>query len=159
MRMMARNMLSERFRLAVHVEDRPTDIYILEVGKNGPKIAKSTEPPDGIRAVLHGGLGSKSTTMDALAVWLAIWYVGRPVLNQTGLTGRYKLRMEFAPFRADDWSAMSGGPAIESQTQRPGSDLPDVFDAIQRQLGLKLTARRVPLPTVILDHAEPPTEN
>jgi uncharacterized protein (TIGR03435 family) len=108
---------------------------------------------------LHGGLGSKSTTMDALAEDLALWYVGRPVLNQTGLVGRYKLRIEFAPFRADDWSAMSGGPAIESQAQRPGSDLPDIFDAIQRQLGLKLTARRMPLPTVILDHAEPPTEN
>jgi uncharacterized protein (TIGR03435 family) len=69
--------------------------------------------------------------------------LGSPVQDQTGLTGEYDLRMEYVPRSAD--------------TVDPG---PDVLDAVQAQLGLKLVSKKVPVETLVIDHAEKvPTEN
>ncbi len=69
--------------------------------------------------------------------------LGSPVQDQTGLTGKYDLRMEYVPRSAD---------AVD-----PG---PDVLDAIGQQLGLKLVSKKVPVETLVIDHADRvPTEN
>ena len=69
--------------------------------------------------------------------------LGSPVQDQTGLTGKYDLRMEYVPRSAD---------AVD-----PG---PDVLDAIERQLGLKLVSKKIPVEILVIDHAEKiPTEN
>jgi uncharacterized protein (TIGR03435 family) len=68
--------------------------------------------------------------------------LGSPVQDQTGLTGKYDLRIEFVP------------PAQDAD---PG---PDIRDAIQRQLGLSLVSKKVPVEILVVDHAEKvPTGN
>jgi len=69
--------------------------------------------------------------------------LGSPVQDQTGLTGKYDLRIEYVPRSADSVD--------------PG---PDVLDAIQQQLGLRLVSKKVPVEILVIDHAEKvPTEN
>ena len=64
--------------------------------------------------------------------------VGRPVLDKTGLTGRYEIQMEFAP------EGVADGPSI--------------LEALQN-LGLKLEAGKGPIEILVIDHVERPTEN
>jgi len=75
------------------------------------------------------------------------------------LTGRYKFRLEYARPNLDAETAIPGATAAENQTPSPNSDAPSIFNAIQTQLGLRLTMRKMPMPILIVDQAEPPTEN
>jgi uncharacterized protein (TIGR03435 family) len=68
-------------------------------------------------------------------------YIGDPVLDETGLTGRYDLNLDFTI----DESLSAEGPRI--------------FEAVQDQLGLKLEARKGPVEVVVIDHAEKPSGN
>ena len=83
--------------------------------------------------------GSKAS-MASLADHLA-GKAGRPVIDKTGLTGEYDFRLEWASEQAAD------------------STLPSLFTAIQEQLGLKLQPSKGPVDTLVIDHAEMPSEN
>ena len=74
--------------------------------------------------------------------------LGRPVVDQTGITGEVDAHLTFAPEQAAD-------PSL------PPSDvaLPSIFTAIQEQLGLKLDSAKGPVEILVVDHAERPTEN
>jgi uncharacterized protein (TIGR03435 family) len=78
-------------------------------------------------------------------------FLGSPAEDQTGFTGKYDVHVEFVP-------APSGGAAVGDNTAaEPGADL---FGAVQSQLGLKLTPKKVPVEMLVVDHAEKiPTEN
>jgi len=79
--------------------------------------------------------------MSGVADFLA-HLLGSPVQDQTGLTGKYDLRIEYVP------------PSPDAD---PG---PDIRDAIQQQLGLRLVSKKVPVETLVIDHAEKvPTGN
>jgi uncharacterized protein (TIGR03435 family) len=68
--------------------------------------------------------------------------VGYPVVDKTGITGNYDIKLSYAP--AND----------------PNSNLPDLFTALQEQLGLKLESQKVPVEILVIDHVDRiPTEN
>jgi uncharacterized protein (TIGR03435 family) len=69
----------------------------------------------------------------------------RPVIDRTGLTGRFDIDFKSAPMRA--------GP------NAPASDLPSVFTAVQEQLGLKLEPSTAPIPVLVIDRIEMPVED
>jgi uncharacterized protein (TIGR03435 family) len=80
-------------------------------------------------------------------------YAGRPVIDKTGLTGSYDFTLK--------WSTQAGNPALFGLP--PGAppppadpDAPDVFTAVQEQLGLKLESARGPVPVVVVDRLEKP---
>lgn len=97
----------------------------------------------------------RSTKLNATAPEIATFLgglAGAPAEDHTGLSGTYDVHVEYVPRPA-------GGPgdAPTGVASEPG---PDVLDAIQAQLGLKLTPRKVPVETLVIDHAEKvPTEN
>jgi uncharacterized protein (TIGR03435 family) len=76
---------------------------------------------------------------------------GRPVVDQTGLTGNYDFTLSFRPILPPDAS-----PDALTPEQR---DLPTLFDALRTQLGLRLTATRGPVDHLVIDHIEKPTAN
>jgi len=97
---------------------------------------------------LMGGLLEAETTMDMLAQALRP-YAGRMVVNRTGLSGAYHMRMSF------DMRFGNSGPGLAPVPDAP----PSVFTALREQLGLKLEPAKVARETVIIDHLEHPTED
>ncbi len=69
--------------------------------------------------------------------------LSRPVADGTGLAGNYDYRFEFAP--------QTGGAPDADSNDNTG---PDVFSAVQSQLGLKLIAKKVPVDMLIIDNAD-----
>jgi uncharacterized protein (TIGR03435 family) len=144
-RQMLQALLGDRFKLAVHAEKREMPIFALVTAKGGSKLVTTNE-----NGTLTGGRGRINITGadDALAI-LAFelsWRLGRPVIDQTGLKGRYELTLNWTE---DD------GPSLASNA----SSGPSLFTAIQEQLGLKLEATKGPVPVLVIDHAEKPSEN
>jgi uncharacterized protein (TIGR03435 family) len=80
------------------------------------------------------------------------WIVGRPVLDRTGLSGRWDGSLEFVP-------AFLPGPNPDSApVENPAADSgPNLLSAIQEQLGLRLEPAKAPVEVLVVDHAERPT--
>jgi uncharacterized protein (TIGR03435 family) len=82
-------------------------------------------------------------------VWIVMREVARPVINRTGLTGRYDLDLTFLP---DSGPMTINGNAINA-------DAPSLTTAVREQLGLRLESGRAPVDVVVIDRVSPPTEN
>ncbi len=142
-------LLKERFQLAVHREAKEMPVYDLVVAKDGLKIsifdpAHPPVPParNGAESMIIG-----AGTMSQLAD-LMTRTAGRPVLDKTGLAGRYGYAMTFSPITTQ----------LPDNTPDPGAL--DFFAAVKQQLGLRLEAKRETLDILIVDHAERiPAEN
>jgi uncharacterized protein (TIGR03435 family) len=78
---------------------------------------------------------------------------GRPVIDRTGLSGYFALKLEFA---ADAGVGSPLGPPPPGPVPAAPPDTPSLFAAIQEQLGLKLDARREPTEVLVIDRAEQP---
>ena len=93
----------------------------------------------------------RGVTMEMLAAQLSS-RVGRPVVDRTGLAGRFDLDVEFAPqpLRSD-----GSDPALGD---RPSSDAPSIYTALTEQLGLKLESRKQQVDVTVIDSVEHPVE-
>jgi uncharacterized protein (TIGR03435 family) len=143
--LMVQALLADRFQLKVHQETRQLPVYALVVTKDGPKFKPSKvygTTIDTGRTRLH--IAGSDDTISILARELA-QVLGRVVLNQTGLSGRYDLSLRWTP---DDAAALA-----PSSPDAP----PDIFTAIQEQLGLKLESAKGPVPVLIIDSVEMPS--
>jgi uncharacterized protein (TIGR03435 family) len=142
--LMVQVLLADRFKLVAHQETRQLPVYALVVAKGGPKFK-----PSGIngttistgRARLH--VAGTDDTVALLARELA-QVLGRVVLNNTGISGRYDLTLQWTP---DD-----AGPPDPNMP-------PGIFTAIQEQLGLKLESTKGSVPVLVLDQVETPSAN
>jgi uncharacterized protein (TIGR03435 family) len=146
-RLMLQSLLADRFQLKVHREIKEGPVYALVVGKNGPRLKVSK--PDEESSITASGNRTANITManqtaDRLALQLAD-SLDRPVIDKTGLTGHYDIKLTWIPEYA-------GAP-------RPGSDDVDIFTAVQEQLGLKLEPQKAPIEILVVDHAERPSDN
>jgi uncharacterized protein (TIGR03435 family) len=154
---MLRTMLSDRFKLAFHREPRVFSIYVLETSKTGSKLKPSsaapTDQPYLISTVYPQKIvmPAKNASMADFVSVLQRAILDRPVVDKTGLTGRYDFNLEWAP----DESQFNGDvrPAPSEAADPP------LFTAIEQQLGLRLEATRGPVDTIVVDHADPPTPN
>jgi len=146
---MLQSLLKERFNLSAHLEKKEVPVYDLVVAKDGPKFKRLDPshippalPPNGAASMIMGPM-----TMIQLAGSLTS-ATGRPVMNKTGLDGTYFCAVAFSPL------------TTESNGKTSDSDPLDIFQAVQRQLGLKLEPAKAPLDILVVDRAERvPTEN
>jgi uncharacterized protein (TIGR03435 family) len=145
-RQLLQSLLAERFRLSVHREKREAPVYALVRGR-GPKLKESeAETPCRSAGKANAATVISSFTncpIDALLRVLA-GAADRPVLDQTGLTGHYDFKIEFAR-----------DPAAATAD----SDVPTLFTAVQDQLGLKLESQKGTVEVTVIDRVERPTEN
>ncbi len=156
---MMRKLIVERFKLKFHQEKRELSVYVFSVGKDGPKnLTKSLStnflPGFGFGPDPGGMVSSaQNATMAEFAdMVLQGRLMDRPVLNQTGIEGRYDFKVTFMP----DESLFGGhGPPIPV-SENPA---PNFFTALQEQLGLKLEATKAPADVMVIDHVEKPSEN
>jgi len=146
---MVRKLLVERFGLKLHHEQREMPVFALTVAKGGAKLARSKGDPNGLprdEGVGGGVIRTHhfiNTSMADLALLLLL-DVDRPIVDQTGLQGRYDFQLR--------WSR------DEANTSDPNAP-PGLFTAFQEQLGLKLEPVRAPADVLVIDHVERPSAN
>jgi uncharacterized protein (TIGR03435 family) len=98
---MVRKLLADRFHLKVHHEQRQLSVYAITVAKGGPKMTKTTSPPDEpITFMFHdlGDLTVRNLTIKDFAMWFQeSGNTDKPVVDRTGLTDRYDFTLKWTP--------------------------------------------------------------
>lgn len=147
---LVRKILAERFGLKAHTETREMPVYALTVAKGGSKLTKSAGDPNGRMAENDNENGGQmnmrmtNSTMSDFGL-LIKGYVDRPVVDQTGLTGRYDFKLAWA--------------FDESKAPTDGSAAPSLFTAVQEQIGLKLEPVKARADVLVVDNVERPGAN
>jgi uncharacterized protein (TIGR03435 family) len=136
------SLLASRYQLALHTETRTLPSYALVPAKNGVK-PQSVEAADSGLGWGTGSIRGAASSIADLAETLAS-VLQHPVLDQSGLSGLFKVNLKFAPI-----------PPDPNYT----GDAPSIFDALQQQMGLKLSTTRGPVKVLIIDRAEKPSPN
>ena len=141
-------LLGERFHLKLHRETRTLPVYSLLVDKDGPKFkegdgGESSVIPDPATATVRYA----NYPMSALAAMLSVMpSTGRPVLDRTGLTGKYT-------FTANLFDVPAGLTAADGKAAIRRSETP-AFTALREQLGLKLEPDRAAIEILVIDNAD-----
>jgi uncharacterized protein (TIGR03435 family) len=162
---LVQQLLADRFHLEFHNEMKEMPVFELTVAKGGSKLQSADEPkrpisgdtapvPSREGMPRAGGFRSGPGQMSGSAVPLATLVqalsqsVGRPVIDKTNLAGFFTFTLNWAP---DQLRV----PGTESQN----ANGPDLVTALQEQLGLKLESTKAPVPVIVIDHVERPSEN
>jgi uncharacterized protein (TIGR03435 family) len=157
MRQRLQALLADRFQLTIHRETKEAPVYALVVAKNGPKLQESKE--GGPRLMMgRGQLNGQGALMEMLANVLS-GQLGRPVLDKTGLQGKYDFKLEFTPDPGQGAGPFGGlGPGPDAPPP-PDPNGPSLFAAIQEQLGLRLESTKGPVEMIVIDRVEKSSEN
>ena len=162
-RPMLQSLLAERFQLKFHKETKEMPVYALVAGK-GPHKMKASETPAGDpqqRGMMRIGRGQASlqgTNMAGL-VQLLSQQLGRPVIDKTGIEGRFDVELRWTPEPGQGGGPFGGAPPPPEAIAQSDNSGPSIFTAIQEQLGLKLDSTKGPVEIMIIDSATKPTEN
>jgi uncharacterized protein (TIGR03435 family) len=170
-----RSLLAERFSLAVHRETRTMPVYALQLarrdGSLGPALAQSAidcpalmtavrtgggpPPPAAQRCGYRGRIGRlESSGMPLSELGLALSpRLGRPVVDQTGLTGTWDLTLTFA---ADSTQIPAGTLAPDAPPPVANPEAPPLATALQEQLGIRLVSTTAPVEMLIVDRVSRP---
>lgn len=155
--LMLQTLLAQRFKLALHREKKVMQIYALEVAKGGVKLHESAEDDKGESGCSRSFAETPGATLAAVCHKMTSaniaqqvqslapgYFTDGPVLDRSDLKGVYDFKLEW----------------ITRVEANNGSDGPTIFDAVQKQLGLKLDGRKGSVEVLVIDHCEKdPTEN
>lgn len=153
-------LLADRFQLEVHREKKESPVYFLRQARGGSKLTatgEGTHVSGGLR-VGRGLLAGSMTRMSFLAQTLS-QIMGRPVLDQTGLTDKYDFELRWTPDQSSANSALGGQLPVRPDAQPADQNIPTIFTALQEQLGLKLESGRAPVDVIVIDRAEKASAN
>jgi uncharacterized protein (TIGR03435 family) len=156
---MVQKLLADRFKLTFHRDKKELAVYAITVGKNGPKLTKSEGNPSGLPGLFFRGLGvlpATNATIADLAGVMQGAVLDRPVVDQTGLTGRWDFTLTWTPDEFQ-FAGMRGG--MPPPANDAAAAAPDLFTAMQEQLGLKLESTKAPAEVFVIDRVAKPTDN
>ena len=137
-----RQLIEERFKLRFHRMSRISSVYVLSVGKGGPKMKLADHRPHMVAPDVPGHLESHSTYMWQLTEDLEN-QLNCIVRDETGLQGTYDYELDWTPDDAKHSESLG----------------PSLFTAMKEQIGLKLELQRRPLDVMYIDHIERPSPN
>jgi uncharacterized protein (TIGR03435 family) len=179
LRLMLQSLLEDRFRLKVHRATREAPVYALVVAKGGPKIRLSEDqvspdvsgrapqgagPNHGAIRVGVGNLVGNAVPLSLFVTFLS-QRLDRLAIDDTHLTGRFNIRLQWAPDAGETLFDQSGNPLPSTIIDMKGMTVatdpsgPSIFSAIQEQLGMKLESRRSPIEVLVIDRVERPSTN
>ncbi len=143
---MYRKLLVERFHLTLHIEKKEQSVYAIRLANSGPKLGKSLSGTSQQIDISGGPSGMRFTnaSMGDFRLLLQSTMPDRPVVDQTGLAGRFNFFLKWTPDGV--------------QTDDPNAP-PSIFTAVQEQLGLRLEPIKAPVDLLVIDHVERPSEN
>jgi uncharacterized protein (TIGR03435 family) len=139
-RRMVQALLADRFQLKMHDETRELPIYTLVVAKGGAQLGEVQSNGTTI-SLGRDHLEVQGNDSVALLAEQLAKLLGRVVVDRTGITGRYDIKLKWAP---DDSTDASG---------------PSIYTALQEQIGLKLEAGKGPVKVLVIDRVQQPSEN
>jgi len=153
---MLQSLLVERFKLKLHRATKEVQGYALVVSKGGPKLQPSKEEDypriiGGDATIALRSTVGRNASMRGLAGSLTNLGLG-PVVDQTGLDGRYDFEFSFD-------RDLLGNPKGESAPTPAPQSGPSIFSALEESLGLRLVPQKVHAEYFVIDSAEKPTEN
>jgi uncharacterized protein (TIGR03435 family) len=154
---MLKKLMADRFQLAFHNDKKELSVYVIVVAKDGPKLTKSTGDPDAAGALFFRGLGQlpgRNVTMADLAGVMQSAVLDRPVIDKTGLPGRWDFSLNWTP---DEFQFASFGPRPTPQPETENA--PNLFTAFQQQLGLKLESTKAMADVFVVDKVAKPSDN
>lgn len=166
-----RNLLAERFKLAAHLEQREMDVFVLAVSHDGPKLAASKASSDDDGECVPGNgvprdrhFVCRHITMEQLAKRLQVWapaYVDRLVVDETKLAGAFDFRLDWTPAGFMNIGGPGQNtPSGSAQPVTPATAGVTLPDALEGELGLRLSRAKRRMPVLVFDHIERvPTEN
>jgi uncharacterized protein (TIGR03435 family) len=156
---MLQKLLTDRFALKFHKDQKEMGAYVLTVGKDGPKLKQNTSNPNGLPGLFFGPIGTlhvMNATMQNFTGLMQSAVLDRPVVDKTGLTGRWDFTLKWTP----DESQFAGmGVKIPPPSADDPNPAPPLFTAIQEQLDLKLEAQKTAVPVLVIDHVDHPSPN
>jgi uncharacterized protein (TIGR03435 family) len=176
MRPMLRSLLAERFKLVAHNETREMPIYALVKarpdGKLGPNLSPAAVDCAAVMRGRRGGpppappqpgqkmecgfmigfgrMNAGGMPMSNLAQSLSP-QVGRIVLDRTELPGNYDFELTYSPEGLGSGFPGGGPPLLNGGPPPVDPNMPNLFTALQEQLGLKLDSQRGPVEVVVID--------
>lgn len=154
---MLQKLLADRFQLTLHRDKKQLTVYALTVGKNGPKLTRSEAASPIPNLIFRAGNWPvRNATMEEFAGVMQA-HLDRPVVDQTGLKGRFDFQLQWTPDETP--FASPGGPGEPPKPPERADSLPDFFTAIQQQLGLKLESTKAQVDVLVIDKVEKPSEN
>lgn len=158
---MLQHLLEERFHIKMHRETKQIAGYNLVVDSGGPKLADH-DPEDHLMLPIQPGPGGsrqgKNVSMQYFAFYLS-QDLGQTVVDQTGLKGHFDFNVKWGydgPMML--LPAPPGSPVAADLPAGPPSGA-SVFEALRKQLGLRLDKAKVPTLQIVIDHIEKFTDN
>lgn len=155
---MVQKLLADRFKLTFHRDKKELGVYALTVAKGGHKLTKSEGDPNGLPGLFFRGLGNlpaRNANMSDFAGVMQGAVLDRPVVDQTGITGRFDFVLLWTP---DEFQFGGMGAKVPPPANNAAAP-PDLFTAMQEQLGLKLESTKAPAEVFVVDSAAKPTDN
>jgi uncharacterized protein (TIGR03435 family) len=147
--------LVDRFQFKYHMEKKELSVYAITQPPNTKHKMAEAAPGQNLPSLLFprpGLLPARNATMKDFAEVLQTAVLDRPVINQTTLQGRFDFTLDWTP---DEFQFTSFGPL----PKLPDTGKPNIFQAFQDQLGLKLESTKAPTDVIVIDKAEKPSDN
>jgi uncharacterized protein (TIGR03435 family) len=150
MKLMLRALLTDRFHLSFHREQREMKALVLTVASGGAKLSKAKAPDaQPFRENSANGTIAKSMPIQEFADFIA-GPLQMPVVDATGLTGKYDFAIDFTPYLPEAGRNMDG--------TRPDTTA-ILKAAMHDELGLDMQARKTQVEVFVIDRAEKPSAN
>jgi uncharacterized protein (TIGR03435 family) len=159
MRVMVQKLLADRFQLTFHREKIELHVYAVTAAKGGPKLTRNDTNPDGNPGYGGGPAGMRvvNSTIAEFISFVLNDSLGLPLVDQTGLgSARYNFLLKWTP---DASQSQTGGMAAGAPPADNADAPPDIFTAMQQQLGLKLESTKALVDAMVIDHVEKPSPN
>jgi uncharacterized protein (TIGR03435 family) len=169
------SLLADRFKLKLRRETKQSEVYALTTTTTPSKLKAMSDGAEGHSRVANSSCGLElefpaGASLTQLASFLsAQTWLEHPVINRTGLSGIFDIKLQFfveGPVSLVDQGLESGAPPPPPPPSSPSLPAPGtpcvratIFEAVQRQLGLKLERQRAPVEMVVIEHWEKPSEN
>ena len=148
---MLQTLIAERFKLSLHREKKELPVFAILVGKNGPRLKAADSGGERSIGPAPGGLALTNASMEDLANFLQ-QPLSRPVLDMTGLTGRFDFTIRLTEKSGDEGADATKRAVRDSE--------PSLFMDALDDLGLKLDPRKAAIDMLVVDRAERvPTED
>lgn len=162
MELMMQTLLPDRFALKFHHEQRELSVYVITVAPGGPKMAKTTAGSNDQQGFGFRGLGDlivRNMDMKEFATWMQSGVMDKPVVDHTGLTGKYDFTLKWTPDDSQFAQFRGTNPTAAPPAGDNPNAPPSLYTAMPEQIGLKIEAGKAMDDVIVIDHVEKPSAN